>query len=93
MKTIQLPTNRAHFKFRVNLGDSSCNFRVNWLERFGYFSVDIDADGERVASGRALNSGVDLLEGTGIAGRLVLEGKQPTPGNLNVDNHLRYYDE
>ena len=80
----------AHVSFRVTLDDKALKIRLNWLTRFEYFSVDIDVDGERVASGRGLHPEINLLEGTEVSGRLFISGAQPTPGNLGDSAVLRY---
>lgn len=80
----------AHLSFRITLDDVSVKLRINWLTRFGYFVLDIDADGERVVSGRGLHRGVNLLEGTDIGGRLSVEGAEPTPDTLGDTAKLRY---
>ena len=89
-RTIPLPTGQAHIKFRANLDGHSVRVRLNWLERYGYYTADLEIDGEPAANGRALHPGVDLLDATDVAGRLFLDGKQPRPDNLNVANKLRY---
>jgi hypothetical protein len=90
IRTIPLNNNQAHFRFRVNLDGTVVRVRVNWLTRYEYFTVDLSTDEGPLISGRGLHPQVDLLEGTGIGGRLFLEGAEPTPENLNVDNKLRY---
>lgn len=90
MRTINLQQGSAHQRFRVNLDGRSVEVRLNWLTRFGYFSVDIDVEGERQASGRGLHPEINLLEGTDVEGALYIKGLQPTPANLTVDNSLVY---
>ena len=90
MRTISLQQGAAHQRFRVNLDNQSVEVRLNWLTRFGYYSVDISVDGERQASGRGLHPEINLLEGTSVAGELYILGRQPTPNNLTVDNRLVY---
>lgn len=89
-RTIPLETGEAHPRFRVNLSGTVVSVRLNWLERFGYYTVDLFVDESPIATGRGLHPEVDLLENTDIEGRLFLEGAQPNPKNLNVTNKLRY---
>lgn len=89
-RTIPLNNGQAHFRFRVNLGGTVVRVRVNWLTRYEYFTVDLSTDEGPLVLGKGLHPQVDLLEGTGVPGRLYIEGAEPTPDNLNVDNKLRY---
>jgi len=89
-RTIPLENGQAHIRFRVNLDGTVVSVRLNWLTRFEYYSVDLFVDDAPVATGRGLHPEINLLENTDIEGRLYLEGAQPTPKNLNVDNRLRY---
>lgn len=90
MRTINLQQGAAHQRFRVNLDGESVEIRLNWLTRFGYYTVDITVNGERQASGRGLHPEVNLLEGTDVGGQLYIKGAQPTPANLTIDNRLVY---
>lgn len=89
-RTIPLENRQAHIRLRVTLNRNAVGLRLNWLERFGYYSVDIAVDGKPVATGRGLHPDTDLLKNTGVGGRLFLEGAQPTPKNLGTENKLRY---
>lgn len=80
----------AHLSFRVTLDDVQVKLRINWLTRFGYFVFDLDADGERITSGRGLHRGLNLLEGTRIGGRLFVDGIRPTPNTLGRESVLKY---
>lgn len=90
MKTIPLENGQSHFRFRVNLGGTVVRVRVNWLTRYEYFTVDLSDDSGPLISGRGLHPQVNLLEGTGLGGSLYIEGDEPTPDNLGVNNKLRY---
>ncbi len=89
-RIVPLIQGEAHISLRVSLGGTITTIKLNWLERFGYYTVDLFADGQAVALGRGLHPEVDLLESTNIPGRLFLVGSQPTPQNLNADNRLEY---
>lgn len=90
IRELPLQPNQAHFTFRANLDDFNVRVRCNWLERFGYFSVDISVDGQPVVSGIGLHPNVNLLEGTDIGGELFIEGAQPTVANIGQNAKLKY---
>lgn len=80
----------AHLSFRVTLNDVQVKLRINWLTRFKYFVYDLDADGERIISGRGLHRGLNLLEGTSVNGRLFVDGISPNPNTLGRESVLKY---
>lgn len=85
--------------FSAQLGSNTLTLELQWMARLEVFRVNIStAAGAALTAGRFLLPGVDLLAGlyppTKVAyGSLKLEGKQPTPVNLGVDNMLVWSDE
>lgn len=83
----------------ARLGKNTLTIELQWMARLEVFRVNIlTALGVPLTSGRFLLPGVDLLAGLypppDIAyGALMLEGAQPTPDNLGVDNLLVWSDE
>lgn len=83
----------------AQLGTNTLTLELQWMVRLENFRVSIiTANGEPLTSGRFLLPGVNLLGGLypppRVAyGSLTLEGKQPTPDNLGVDNMLVWSDE
>lgn len=90
MSTISLTSGLAYQRFTVTQGDVRLQIYLHWLTRYSYYSVDIYDDSENpVALGRALQPGVNLLDGLNInMGSLILEGEQPTINNLGAANSL-----
>ncbi|MBH3383911.1 hypothetical protein I5S84_27885 [Pseudomonas putida] len=83
----------------AQLGSNTLKLELQWMARTEVFRVDIStASGSLLTAGRFLLPGVNLMSGLypppKVAyGSLTLEGKQPTPGNLGVDNMLVWTDE
>ncbi len=81
------------------LGSNTLVLEMQWKARLEVFRVDIStAAGLVLTAGRFLLPGVDLLAGLypppKVAyGSLILEGNQPTPDNLGIDNMLVWSDE
>lgn len=77
-------------RFSVSSGGVVLQFEINWLTRFRYFVVNIRRpNGEPVTLGRALHPQVDLLNGLSAGlGSIRLEGSDPTPENLGIDNRM-----
>lgn len=77
------------------LGKNNLRMKIQWQERFGYFRIDIsDQSGKILTAGRVMNIGAELLsqiypsnESAGY-GSMKMEGSQPTPENLGIDNNL-----
>lgn len=93
IKTIPLQSGQAHFRFRTLIAGRQVSLRVNWLERYGYFSVDVTIDGTLAIAGRGLHPDVNLLKGTGVPGSLHIQGAEPTPDNLGRNAKLVYDNE
>lgn len=80
--------------FSARLGTKTLSIELQWMARLSVFRVNIlTALGETLTDGRFLHPGVDLLAGLYPPpdtpyGSLTLEGEQPTPDNLGVDNIL-----
>ncbi|MFK3770788.1 phage baseplate plug protein [Pseudomonas putida] len=85
--------------FSAQLGSNTLVLELQWMARIEVFRVNIStAAGSVLTEGRFLLPDVDLLAGlyppSKVAyGSLTLEGKQPTPDNLGVDNMLVWSDE
>ena len=85
--------------FIARLGKNTLTIQLQWMSRLEVFRVSIlTALGVPLTSGRFLLPGADLLAGLypppDIAyGSLTLEGAQPTPDNLGVNNLLVWSDE
>lgn len=85
-------------EFTASLGESTLSIAMQWMERLQVFRVDIrTAQGQALTLGRYLLPGVDLLDqlyppSDVKYGSLVLEGAQPTPANLGIDNVLVWND-
>lgn len=85
--------------FNAALGSNTLILELQWMVRLQVFRVDIStASGSLLTAGRFLLPGVDLLAGLypptkTVYGSLMLEGKQPTPENLGIDNMLVWSDE
>lgn len=47
-------------KIETVINDLSYTLTVNWNERFGYYSMDIELEGSVLMSGILLTSGVDI---------------------------------
>lgn len=83
----------------AQLGSNTLVLEMQWMARLEVFRVDIStAAGVVLTAGRFLLPGVDLLAGlyppSKVAyGSLILEGNQPTPDNLGIDNMLVWSDE
>lgn len=93
MKRIPLPNGKTHFKFTVEIESTVLHFRVDWLTRYEYFIVSIEApDKGTKVSGRGLHPEIDLLRGLQLTDMdsLYIKGKPPTPDNLNRTSHLVY---
>lgn len=90
MITILLIPGFAYASFNVTNKNIQLRIHLHWLTRYSYYSVDIfDSEMNPVAMGRALHPGMDLLDGLNVnMGSLILEGEQPTMGNLGMDNRL-----
>ncbi|MDG9888165.1 phage baseplate plug family protein [Pseudomonas juntendi] len=86
-------------KLSAQVGNNTLVLEMQWMARIEVFRVDIStAAGAVLTAGRFLLPGVDLLAGLypppKVAyGSLTLEGKQPTPDNLGVDNMLVWSDD
>ncbi|MGE4336212.1 MAG: hypothetical protein AB7E55_09590 [Pigmentiphaga sp.] len=95
MKTIPLRAGNAFQRFGVTLAGTYIQFRLRWLTRHGYYSVDLSrADGAPIALGRALHPEMNLLAGLNVElGRIVLEGEPATIANLGITNKLRWYPD
>lgn len=84
--------------FTASLGSYTLTLSLQWMSRMEVFRVDIyTAQGAALTLGRYLLPGVDLLAGLypptdANYGSLVLEGAQPTPENLGIDNLLVWND-
>ncbi|WJM55976.1 hypothetical protein QUC26_12870 [Pseudomonas asiatica] len=85
--------------FSAPLGENTLTIELQWMVRLEVFRVNIiTAAGATLTAGRFLLPGVDLLAGlypppSVNYGSLTLEGAQPTPGNLGIDNTLVWSDE
>lgn len=85
--------------FSAQLGSNTLTFELQWMARLEVFRVNVlTAAGVTLTAGRFLHPDVDLLDGLypppDVAyGSLVLEGAQPTPNNLGIDNTLVWSDE
>lgn len=85
--------------FSAPLGDNTLTIEMQWMAGLEVFRVNIiTAAGATLTAGRFLLPNVDLLAGLypppGVDyGSLILEGAQPTPGNLGIDNTLVWTDE
>lgn len=85
--------------FSAALGDNTLTIELQWMARLEVFRVNIiTAAGATLTAGRFLLPNVDLLAGLYPPpgedyGSLTLEGAQPTPGNLGIDNTLVWTDE
>nr|WP_314659098.1 hypothetical protein [uncultured Pseudomonas sp.] len=85
--------------FTAQLGTNTLTIELQWAVRLQVFQVNIRAaSGALLTAGRYLLPGVDLLAGlyppSRVAyGSLKLEGAQPTPENLGIDNMLVWSDE
>lgn len=85
--------------FDAQLGNNTVVVELQWLVRLQVFRVNIlTALGVPLTSGRFLLPGVNLLAGLYPApaiayGSLMIEGDQPTPVNLGIDNILVWSDE
>ena len=85
--------------FDARLGSNTVVLELQWQARLQVFCVNIlTALGAPLTLGRYLLPGVNLLAGLYPApaidyGSLVLEGDQPNPDNLGIDNILVWSDE
>lgn len=85
--------------FSAQLGGNTLTIELQWMTRLEVFRVNILASsGSTLTAGRFLLPEVDLLADLwpppGIKyGALMLEGEQPTPSNLGIDNMLVWSDE
>ncbi|WP_059395634.1 phage baseplate plug family protein [Pseudomonas putida] len=85
--------------FTAQLGANTLTIELQWAVRLQVFQVNIrTASGAMLTAGRYLLPGVNLLAGlyppSKVAyGSLTLEGDQPTPTNLGIDNVLVWSDE
>lgn len=83
----------------ASLGSNTLVLELQWMTRLEVFRVDIStAAGVVLTAGRFLLPGVDLLAGLypppkAAYGSLALEGNQPTPDNLGIDNMLVWSDD
>lgn len=80
------------------LGRNTLTIELQWMSRLQVFRVNIlTARGVTLTAGRFLLPGVDLLAELYPPpdinyGSLVLEGEQPSPANLGVNNMLVWSD-
>lgn len=85
--------------FNAPLGSNTLVIEFQWMARLEVFRVSIrTTSGALLTAGRFLLPDVDLLAGLYPPskvpyGSLILEGKQPTPDNLGVDNMLVWSDD
>lgn len=85
--------------FNAPLGSNTLVIELQWMASLEVFRVSIStSSGTLLTAGRFLLPNVDLLAGLypppKVAyGSLILEGKQPTPDNLGVDNMLVWSDD
>ncbi|WP_210668961.1 phage baseplate plug family protein [Pseudomonas protegens] len=85
--------------FNAPLGSNTLVIELQWMARLEVFRVSIrTASGTLLTAGRFLLPDVNLLAGLYPPpkvnyGSLTLEGKQPTPDNLGIDNTLVWSDE
>ena len=93
MMTIPLQNGQAHFQLRTTLSDRDVTIRADWLTRFGYYSVDIEVDGELAIAGKGLHPGVNLLRFTDVPGTLTISGEQPSPENIGRTAKLVYSND
>ena len=84
--------------FNASLGKNTLTLTLRWLTRYEVFAVSIfTAQGDTLTAGRFLLPGVDVLAGlnpppTIDYGSLALEGDEPTPANLGINNMLVWSD-
>jgi len=80
----------AFQRFSVSNGGAVLMLEISWMTRFKYFVVNVRrANGAAVTLGRALHPQVDLLNGLSAGlGSIRLEGADPTPENLGIDNRM-----
>jgi len=91
-----IPLAAAPFQnFSIGNAGVTLFFEIRWLTRFSYFVVNIyRANRVPVTLGRALHPQVNLLNGLSLGlGVIVLEGADPTPDNLGIDNRLVWRGE
>lgn len=84
---IPLLTGKSHQNFSIDLGDSTLEFRFNWVTRFGYFRVDIfDLSNDRraISLGETAHSGVNLLARHPEYGRVYMSGPVPSIENIGA---------
>lgn len=85
-------------EFTAPLGGHTLAIEMQWMATLEVFRVNIrTAQGKDLTLGRFLLPGVDLLAqlyppSDENYGSLILEGAQPTPANLGVDNTLVWSD-
>lgn len=85
--------------FSAQLGTNTLTFEFQWMARLGVFRVNVlTGTGDTLTAGRFLHPDVDILADlypppNVTYGSLILEGAQPTPGNLGIDNMLVWSDE
>ena len=81
----------AHQTLSVLLGNHFLEFRINWVSRFSYWSVDIIEGVSNLAIGRVFNPPSDLLAGFNLEevyGRIVAVGDVATLDNLGLSDAL-----
>ena len=67
----------------MQLGDNYLDFKLNYLTRFGLWSLDVYRDDSLLIAGATLEPNTDLTANTGAGiGRLYCVGVKPTFDNL-----------
>lgn len=85
----------AHQIFSIQLGSNFLQFTLNYITEAGpAWSLDIDREGVRLASGAMLEPGADIIQhyNAGI-GRLFFIGDDVTLDNLGINNSLVWATE
>lgn len=91
IREIPLQPGNAHLSFRVELSGTSVRVRLNWLTRFGYYTVQIEGPDGVLAKGMGLHPDMDLLvDVPSIPGQLYIDGPAPKVDNLGREARLVY---
>lgn len=93
-RIIPLVAGQPFQTFNIPLGAYTLAFSFSWVQRFGYFRVDIDditSNRATVTRGRVANPDVDLFNGLIVPyGRVYMTGPQPTLENIGIAARLEW---
>ena len=90
MFSIPIRGNDKNQRFEIQLGENLVEFRLNYLENFEQWAIDMSIEGELIAAGAILLPGqlIAQLTAERLGGVLGFLGEPATLENLGLANRL-----